>query len=322
MRLIFTFSLCLFTAFVSTLSHAQQLYIEENFEDDLSLPIVFGGEESNYWTVSEPIGEDFSQAYSPSNAMLSTTAAHYETDNWSYFDIVLDAENDPDFPGWLGWGVWINFWHKIDSEVGVDGGYITFSYDDGETWLNAFEEDPYSCEDGWSDPSLFYQETDLLFNGEPGFSGTSDDWMYAEYVKIWLLPAKTNYDSEPPLKMIIRFNFISDSNETFQEGWMIDDLALTFEFSSGISDQPHTNDLLYPNPTIGSYTILNVRNMYCDDCLVQLYHTSGKMVEQFNTSEQEEVTISTHDLVAGTYVLQLLTKDGQLLYTDKLVHLK
>ncbi len=69
----------------------------------------------------------------------------------------------------------IEFWHKLDSDSLLDGGFIEVSKDTGLTWVNLLIEDSLNPQMTIMSEN-FYTFSDALYSGEKGFSGAVSEW--------------------------------------------------------------------------------------------------------------------------------------------------
>jgi hypothetical protein len=105
-----------------------------------------------------------------------------------------------------------------------------------------------------ADNSLnLYTEVDTLYNGEPGFSGSSDGWINTMmgWSTLYLTTddvasAKGGWEIDT---VLVRFNFISDSIAESKDGWVIDDFYI-FEVDvlSNVKNGSRNQFKIFPNP--------------------------------------------------------------------------
>ena len=265
--------------------------------------------ETNIWQVGLPQKLFFDSAYSSPNVIITDTLQFYPGNTHSYFDLYLC---DLNYPGWYGFDMWLDFMHKYDTDTLKDGGFITVSYDKGETWINIIKDSCYffdNCPPGES-PNL-YNENDSLFNGEFGFSGHSGGWVKTGLAWFWYPVYQTvELFSDT---MILRFNFISDSIQTEKEGWMIDHIKLyAIDLGGGNDDLGHYDPLisLYPNPCTQYISITGVENL-----------TGFKIFDQNGTKAMEgsveSARINVEELQDGIYILEF--KIDKQIFTGKFI---
>ena len=135
----------------------------------------------------------------------------------------------------------------------MDGGYISVSYDYGETWYNIINDESWNYEiypNSWDGANInLYNEDDVLYNGENGFSGNSEDWITTEFGWYYMPVNPPGFTTMLEDTTIIRFNFISDSVETNKEGWMIDHIRLiSYLLMGSVDDYQKVDFSISPNP--------------------------------------------------------------------------
>ena len=263
----------------------------------------------NIWQIAEPGKTFFDSARSLSNAIITDSIQSYPVNNHSYFDVLMGSFNYGEhFP----YSISLEFFYKIDSDSLRDGGYITFSVDNGETWANVMDEDGppfdycWGIQPKWSWGWLnipMYTSDDTLYNGEYGLSGHSEDWKRS--VLTWsFLPVKTDCP-ESGDTMIVRFNFLSDSIDTQKEGLKIDDIRLFTYCLSGVEsyEQAAPLFLIQPNPVTDRSTI-KIMESY-KNIRLQLFRMDGQLVRQADYQYQNEIDLLRGDLASGVYLLRL-----------------
>lgn len=264
---------------------------------------VQGSPTTNCWEIGEPSGDLFDEAYSVSNAVVTKLDSSYPSNNHSWFDIMVFADDD------CFESLNVSFYQKMNTMNGQDGGYFTVSRDMGKTWCNIIND----TIDTWRTPvddiyACLYNATDTLFNGEPGFSGTNDEWelVMFEWFQILVIKEEIHADT-----MLIRFNFISNSVDKQMEGWMIDDIKIiSVDYGGSVADNQSSYNLsLFPNPINDKAT---------------LQSKDGKIIvriECFNLQGQVMVSEQVHDdsfifnrgaLSKGSYFIRCYFLDGSI----------
>lgn len=95
---------------------------------------------------------------------------------------------------------YLSMWHKYNTQIGVDGGNVQISTDNGTSWIVLNPEGGYP-----SVPSAL---------GEPGFSGNSNGWVLSRF------------DLNQWVNQFVRLRFHFQSDATIDgPGWFIDDLS-------------------------------------------------------------------------------------------------
>ena len=269
MKALALFSVSLF----SLLSLSAQVPVTDFVGDTLGPWTVISFEEptpyiqnssapQNIWRTGIPQKSFFSQAYTVPNAMVTDTANFYPENNQSFFDLYIGDFNNN--YGLYLHDLFIDFRHKYDTDTLHDGGFITVSWDHGQSWMNILEDtlsmqfcavSPARQEYMYGNSNI-YALSDTLYNGEHGYSGRSDGWV--KTCMAWYdIPCR---DSPyfPPDTMILRFNFISDNIHHNREGWMIDQIRIySIDLGSGIREYLAGNKRAFvaPNPVRISATV-------------------------------------------------------------------
>ena len=269
----------------------------------------------NLWQVGAPQKTYFNSAYSPSKAIVTDTVTDYPVNNHSYFDLYIGTFNNPMYT----WDIYIDFWHKYNTDTLKDGGYISVSWDKGLTWMNIIKDSVYgnvSPGTTWSGSSLnLYTTNDTLYNGEYGFSGKSNGWVHS--CMAWdVIPCKFNF---PPDTMIVRFNFISDSINNPKEGWMIDNIRLfSIDLGGGIHDLLNNNNTVnvFPNPFNKSTEISFDKNY--ERINLEIYDMQGKFIGMKDYSNCNKVFFNRNELNDGLYLFKIKT-DNNIIVTKRVM---
>ena len=280
-----------------------------NFEE-LSPYIHINPSAQNIWQVGEPQKTFFNSAYSVPNAIITDTTGFYPVNNQSSFDLYVGEFNMGGTWGWnYPYDIFIDFRHKFDSDTLMDGGYLTVSWDKGLTWMNVINDSVYIGEHpAWWLPfggnSNLYSSENMLFNGEPGFSGRSDGWVHS--CLAWFVwPVKNALDF-PPDTMIIRFNFVSDGNHHDREGWMIDQIRLfSLDLGSGIQGNQagRKRSQIAPNP-VKSSAIVKFDKTY-ENVEYSLLDLTGRICAAGEPGKCSHFTFDRGNISPGIYILKL-----------------
>lgn len=226
----------------------------------------------------------------------------------------------------------LRFWHRFDTEIGVDGGFLEVSTDGGNVWQiirDGFIKNGYNNELSYGTfaiPSL------------RGFSGTTNDQFIDTYLDLTPWKGQT---------IKIRFRFGSNPeggvSSKVLRGWFIDDVEvmdlLVYETvacvtnadnengscseirkividSDGIvSSKDVTNRInyaVYPNPA-HDYMVVELEAAKAGAANFQVTTLDGKLVykQSVKINEGRNVqTILTHTFQSGVYLVQVQTADG------------
>ena len=274
----------------------------------------------NIWQIGMPSKTIFDSAFSPSKGIITDTTNPYPVNNHSYFDLIF-TENDAPIPE-VGFSLFISFKHKFDTDTLKDGGFVTVSFDHGQTWRNAIDEIYYQWHyydaypgDGWYNENV-YSKSDTLFDNNYGYSGNSGGWI-ATTLAWHYIPVK-KYASADPNQQIVRFNFISDSIDTNKEGWLIDDITI-YSLDLGSYTNPiglNSKFSVFPNP-MQDYTAIESENQI--SC-ISVYNSNGQIVKVLNPNSNH-ILFHRDGLSEGTYIIKV-ESNNRILGIKKLILLK
>ncbi|MFA5781899.1 MAG: T9SS type A sorting domain-containing protein [Bacteroidales bacterium] len=263
----------------------------------------------NIWQIGKPAKPFFDTAYSSLNALITDTINPYPISNHSYFDLII-----PTNYYYLA-NLIVGFKHKFQTDTLTDGGYIEVSYDIGITWNNVLHDDIVHNVMEFHTENL-YSEQDTLRGGINGFSGTSNGWIYTRIQWVWILPIKT----VPLDTLIMRFHFISDSIQTNKDGWMIDNILISFvDLPSSIKEIENNHSRIYimPNP-VDNFATIKFDNFKNEIFKLTIYNPFGQIIKQIENIKTNQIEIYKNDLTSGLYFIQL-RNSYSILGTSKLI---
>ena len=271
--------------------------------DFVKMDVVFYPGAGNIWQVGKPGKTFFDSSYSRVNAAVTDTINPYPVNNTSYFDAVI-------YGTYSLFSVLMcefSFKHKYSTTTGKDGGYIMVSTNSRQTWdtlinsQNTLEHWCWGCFD--KNVTDIYSYTDTLAGGMPAFSGKSNGWVTSS-MRFGSVGLKT----EPFDTLIFRFIFQSDSiaETDSNEGWMIDDIYISENYSYGIHTISDENNI-YPNPATNQLTI---RNNITDIIRVRLINMLGAEVKSLENINERYTEIDISGLSAGVYLTEVLSREG------------
>jgi hypothetical protein len=267
------------------------------------------------WQIGTPQKPFFDSAYNPPNAILTDTIYPYDTSRLEFFEFNVPISEHPYYQG----NIIVGFKHKFETDTLVDGGFIEASFDGGVSWHNViFPENSGEWLEYFGTENMYSIE-DTLANGKHGFSGTSDGWIHSKIQWVWQLPVVRSMQI-PPDTLRLRFFYMSDSLQTNKDGWMIDDIRLEFaDLGSAVEEQStllKTN--LTPNPFSGSAT-LYFNNPNKGPLHLSIVNLSGKIMQQVNDINDNEILIRQDQLTSGLYFYYLKNKKGITLGAGKMI---
>lgn len=277
---------------------AQWAWQSNNFEDNNNLDIVISEGAEEIWQIGPPDKVLFDAAHTVPNAIVTQLSTAYPNNAEASFELEVEGYVvDEWFPF-----IQIEWYQQIDVEEGGDGGTIEASYDGGETWHNIFDSPVFR-------PLVVGAHLPgELHNGHQGFTGTLG-WQ-------WVAVCWGSYQGEVPenvesVKM--RFTFISDDNQTFQEGWMMDGFTVPNAFVIGsIEDFGNRSLSLFPNPVSNELFVSNGMDSP-DQNTLEIFDFSGRLVlkQEFWMSEMYSIPVDVSDLAPGKYLAILTNSDRQ-----------
>lgn len=283
----------LLALFIGLASFVQAQYYTQYFDgaDTIISQSVFVNIDttaSGIWQIGPPQKIIFESASTVPNVLITDTVNTYPDSLNSSAWFML-----PEYTIYAG-ALAIQWNQKLDLDTNMDGGLIEFSSDSGLTWENAFYSANVYNFYGWGTSN-----EGALPSGDPCFTGTDTTWK-----NIWLC---FSYDYLQDIdNLSIRFRMVSDSVETNQEGWMIDNLMVQETWFHPVAEQSKpSNFKVYPTITERSITI-QLTNTSPDFIIKQISILSlnGQFIRSIDTpSGQEEIDLS--DLAPGRYLIMI-----------------
>ncbi len=270
----------------------------------------------NIWQIGMPGKLLLNNTFSGNHAIITDTLNPYPVNNHSYFDVYIGGFNICIYPEMI----FVEIYHQYDTDTLQDGGYITVSFDDGETWKNLtgdfYNGYSWGLTPPWHSMNLYSTE-DMLYNGENGFSGRSDGWVRTAFA--WEILPVGNSRSTIADTAILRFNFISDSLQNNREGWLIDHIKVySCEGTGNVHDLQFEPDLftLLPNPTTAA-TVVKMNNTY-QNVELHLSNVLGQTLLETTRQQTAEIPLDMSDYPPGMYLLRLIA-DSQKIGTGKII---
>lgn len=252
----------------------------------------------NIWQIGSPHKTIFNSANTYPNVMVTDTINTYPINNQSKFLIKINRNLWGGGPGSILALQWVQ---KIDMEIGKDGGMIEYSFDNGSTWANVFNN-PYTYNFYGFDP----QNKDTLATGEYVFSGTDSLWR-----NIWLCFDYNYLATITNDSVFFRFTFLSDSIDSQQDGWMIDNLFAQMTVVHTVKLTPNeTNAYLKVFPTNTSGRV-NIETEKLQEFHIieniELISPDGKVAQSWGTSPTKFFIDIKEGLPNGVYYVKVKT---------------
>ncbi len=233
--------------------------------------IVNNPSPSNFWQVCEPNKPIFNESLSPTHAILTDNTGPYPVNDTSVFILktftFLTGDDVPVVGGW----------YKFDSDSLKDFGRIDISYDHGITWKDIL-----------TDTTIYWHTQ------KPVFTGRVYQWREFNASWIYYPPA---FDT-----VYYRYTFISDSIQTNQQGWMLDDIYVTDHIEGIQSREREVQLSVFPNPSRDIITLL-VLNFH-GSIEVSIYDLLGGLrLQQTLFDSCKSLDISS--LPNGAYIMRV-----------------
>lgn len=274
----------------------QAQFLQQYFDGGDSIPgyaiftTIDTSNANNVWQVGPSYKPNFIAVTAP-NAMMTDTINSYPINNRSSFSFSVPP--DP-----FGWSILAIVWNqRLDLERGKDVGLVEFSVDSGATWANAFTS-PYT----YNFYGFNQSNRDTSASGEIGFGGT-DNSIYT----IWLC-FDNNYLITLTGEIQFRFTLVSDSVDTQQYGWLIDDLNAQKTLIHTIKSTEQSTYLkVFPTATTGIVHLEAEKLLeYHIIEWIELRSTDGRLVQSWGISPTKfHIDISNHP--NGLYYLSVKT---------------
>lgn len=290
--------LTLLLSFLSVSAQAQY-YWSENFEapNDLyrnHFIIDTVNYHHNAWQVGRPHKAvfDSASAFSAPNVIVTDTLNPCSPNDTSVFTIehylTYATINS------------LNFKYKLD----IDSGSIAkveVSGDRGANWINPITEDTtYMFYWGFTKPRL-----DTSVNTWKDFQLNISTWANAYTGSGYTFPHYRTSDT-----ILFRFTYISDSDTTHHDGWMMDNFYAENPALVGIGNQNSSNDIvsIYPLPCKGNLCY-QVYELPSANTGIAIYDMKGQ--EVYNKSNIPLSGMLNLQLPDGVYMLKASSENGK-----------
>jgi hypothetical protein len=247
----------------------------------------------NVWQIGTPQKIIFDSAATQPYAIVTDTINFYPTTDTSRF-IAKVLMNFPN------WGIFALRWkQKLDLDQDFDGGIIEYTTDNGNTWVNVFNN-PFVYNLYGFQPS----NKDTLVGGEYAFSGTDSTWR-----DIWLcfdLSWIQQFNWGDTLQF--RFTMLSDSVNNNKEGWIIDNMFAYITMIHTVKETEQEKYLnIFPNP---ANNIVNIEAQKIMDFhiieVMELVDPLGRVVDRW-TNIPTKFWFDTNKYNDGLYFLKIKT---------------
>ncbi len=304
-------TILLIVSLVSVSAYPQLFHANITFESNGQLIEIDTSQPFNVWQIGTPNKSYMDSAYSTPFAIISDTLNTYPINNFSSFQVKII----PNLFGWL-WGTGsIRFMHKYDFELNKDGGFIEVKYDADTNWTNIILD---TIPEIFVYGSNFYSKSDTITENIPAFTGNSNGWVLSQIDWAWCMMVKSYFHDS----LTIRFSCKSDSIETNQEGWLIDDIEIVLYECTGSIDNFNSKfniSKVIPNPVVNT-SQLQFINQHNTLTKVDIYNIAGKKVRSIETTFNH-IDIKGQYYNQGTYIYHII-QDNVNLSTGKFIIIK
>jgi hypothetical protein len=246
---------------------------------------------NNIWQIGKPHKTIFDSASTVPNAIVTDTINFYPINNTSSF--IAKIKNNFGL-----YGVFAFQWvQKLDFDKTNEGGVLEYLIDTNDTWVNIFNNGFVYNLYGFDS-----QNQGVLPNGKDGFVGTDSTWK-----NVWLcfsydwLSQMGNLDT-----LQFRFTIYTDSVETNQDGWMIDNMMSHLTYFHTLKEVERENYLtVYPNPANKTVAIeLEKQTQFHIIEQMELIDENGKLIEKWQKIPTK-FWFNTEKYKNGTYTLKV-----------------
>lgn len=253
--------------------------------------------QGNVWEAGTPNQTVINGAFSAPNAWMTGLNADYEPrDSSALFSPLFNINPDSCYK--------ISFYHSYKTESFQDGGAVEYSLDGGATWtsIGSVGADWYNT-----------QFTIGLSNttpGNPGWTGTSNGWEYAERT--------VQFASGGPV--IFRWRFGADFSIQ-DEGWAIDDICIENIGAcnpTSVEEEPLLAVSIYPNPASDQIRI--TLPDLTEPVTAQVVDVYGSLITEFAmepNGSMSDVQLDVRQWAAGVYFIQI--SQGRYHQSEKFV---
>jgi len=270
------------------------------------------------WQIGLPAKPFFDTAYSTPNAIMTDTALPYPVNNVS--SLILSNIDTGTFHAVHGINT-LTFLHKYQTTQYHDGCAVEVSYN-GTSWQNFLVDTFWQNHSelgsmGQPFSNGMYTTSDTLFNGTYGFSGTSSGWVYSQIEWIWWMAVRRSDSIYVPDSMFIRFTFYSDSTSESLDGWLIDNISLTGQDPSGISETIFQSSavVFFPQPCHNKVNVVSRKGIRPESYTI--YDMTGRKISGGIAANNFFVDVS--EIPPGIYEMAIETDEKNFLVKPLLV---
>lgn len=284
-----------------------------DFNDTFSIDTITG----NLWQVGTTT-KTFANNTDTIRGIMTDTLDEYSdsADDWFVVKINRGALSLEFF------NPYIEIVHQYDTDSFFDGCIIEYSCDTMQSWHNIIEDscyDPYYTLPHFLSQNL-YDSAHKIVNEQYGFSGNSDGWKHT-FVQFFYtyshargLTIAECYECLYQNYSYLRFRFVSDSNNTHKDGWIIKKLILHLDDYNAI-ENPQKYQILnvFPNPSPDGMFHFPEFKLFNKATVIHVFNILGEKVIEQSFSE----TLNISHLQNGMYYYRV--QDEENAYSGKLI---
>lgn len=233
------------------------------------------------WQIGKPLKSIFTTAHSFQNALITDTLNSVPINDTSTFYLKHERTIFAPYHDFS-----INFWYRLDGDS-TDFGIIEISPDNGLNWVNMLTQDT-TYQFIWVTP-------------KPILTGSTNNWqLFNVNMHEWASGFVTFPIAMTADTILFRFTYITDSNTTSKDGWMIDDFQVA-DVWQGVEEIENNNlVLLYPNPVKEKLSIKI--NQISPTQKIQIISYDGQVLYENNSFQDNYIDIKL--LTDGLYFLK------------------
>ncbi len=269
--------LILFSLFLSksygqwfwTLDFDSPNYVERIVRDTVTNP-------NCSWQIGSPQKTNFNSSKSIPNAIMTDTVNPVQGGETSVF--YLKHVRDNNMPAHF---FALHFWYMMDGDS-TDFGNIDVSPDNGHNWINLLHD------------YAFYNMN--WMSTYPTLKGSTAGWETFDLDMSNWASAQSGFSDT----ILFRFIYVTDTNSTPHDGWIIDDFFL----EDWIEDIPEIrNDNLisvFPSPALENLNIHYPKST--SNCSVKIFDQLGKT--EYDNTNFSGASIDIREFPNGIYLLK------------------
>ncbi|MFI5171381.1 MAG: T9SS type A sorting domain-containing protein [Chitinophagales bacterium] len=262
------------------------------------------------WEIGIPQKPYLDEAYSFPNALITDDSFPYPTNrrDFAQFDFpVAEYENS-----------YFELWHKHEFDSLKDGGFIALATDSSGYYNLAYlysSPNPIFIEGGMYTEGYSYDgyNVDDHFGVDTGYTGNSGNWQFTRVLLTWRFGVSPGKISGLPFPdtVHVRFYMVSDSIESGEDGWAIDNFLYgSFPVGGDIQNSNAKQINIYPNPVTENIYFFNqdIAGKIFDVKIIDMQGNLIKLIKHLHSTDGNgKADIS--EIPAGQYLIEIITTD-------------